>query len=162
MIETPVLIAGGGPVGLALACDLGQRGVECLMIEQNPGFTDHPKASAINARSMEFFRRWGVAEKVKTAAAPEGFPHTAFYCTSLTGFEIARVERADHGKRTPSKISPERPQRCNQIWLDPILKARAESFPSVTSWRPCRFERLEEKTGHVESIVTDQIGRAHV
>ena len=156
-IETPVLIVGGGPVGLALACDLGQRGVECLVIEQNEGQTDHPKASAINARSMEFFRRWGVAEIVKTAAAPEGFPHTAFYCTSLSGFEIARIERPNHGGRAPTKESPERPQRCNQLWLDPILREMATSHDNVTLWRQCRFERLAEKTGHVESIVTDLV-----
>ena len=157
LIEPPVLIVGGGPVGLALACDLGQRGVECVVVEQNEGQTDHPKASAINARSMEFFRRWGVSELVKTAAAPDGFPHTAFYCTSLAGFEIARIERPNHGGRAPTKESPERPQRCNQLWLDPILRDRATSHDCVTLWRQCRFERIAEKTGHVEATVTDLV-----
>ncbi len=155
VIETPVLVVGGGPVGLALALDLGRRGVECVVVEQNAGQTDHPKASAINARSMEFFRRWGVSEQVKTAAAPDGFPHTAFYCTSLAGFEIARIERPNHGGRAPTKESPERPQRCNQIWLDPILRDAATDHECVTLWRQCRFERLAEKTGHVESVVAD-------
>ncbi len=155
VIETPVLIVGGGPVWLALACDLGQRGVDCLVIEQNEGQTDHPKASAINARSMEFFRRWGVADAVKNAAAPDGFPHTAFYCTSLVGHEIARVERPNHGGRAPTNESPERPQRCNQIWLDPILRDNAASYDNVTLWRQCRFEMLAEKSGHVECVVTD-------
>ena len=88
MIETPVLIVGGGPVGLALAADLGWRGAPCLVIEQGDGPADHPRATAINARSMEFMRRWGVADAVRAASAPEDFPHTAFYCTTLAGFEI--------------------------------------------------------------------------
>jgi 2-polyprenyl-6-methoxyphenol hydroxylase-like FAD-dependent oxidoreductase len=120
-IETPILIVGGGSVGLALASDLGGRGVPCLVVEQNERPADHPRATAINARSMEFMRRWGVADAVRQAAAPEDFPHTALYCTSLTGFEIARIERPHHGGRAPTAMSPERAQRCNQIWLDPIL-----------------------------------------
>ena len=92
-IETPVLIVGAGPVGLALAADLGWRGAQCLVVEQGEGPADHPRATAINARSMEFMRRWGIADAVRNAAAPDDFPHTALYCTSLTGFEIARIER---------------------------------------------------------------------
>jgi 2-polyprenyl-6-methoxyphenol hydroxylase-like FAD-dependent oxidoreductase len=125
VIETPVLIVGAGPVGLALAADLGARGVPCLVIEQGEGMPDHPRASAINARSMEFFRRWGIAEAVREAGTPEDFPHTAIYCTALNGYEIARIERPHHGGRKPSATSPERPQRCNQLWLDPILRRLA-------------------------------------
>src|SRR5947209_4630133 len=104
-IETPILIVGAGPVGLALAADLGARGVRCLVIEQGEGTTDHPRASALNARSMEFLRRWGVAEAVREAGTPADFPHTALYCTTLTGFEIARIERPHHGGRQPSATS---------------------------------------------------------
>ena len=118
-IETPILIVGGGSVGLALACDLGGRGVPCLVVEQNERPADHPRATAINARSMEFMRRFGVADAVRRAAAPEDFPHTALYCTSLTGFEIARIERPHHGGRKPTTMSPERAQRCNQILARP-------------------------------------------
>ena len=73
-IETPILIVGGGSVGLALASDLGTRGVSCFVVEQNERPADHPRATAINARSMEFMRRWGVAKAVRNASAPEDFP----------------------------------------------------------------------------------------
>ena len=141
-IETPILIVGGGSVGLALASDLGGRGVPCFVVEQNERPADHPRATAINARSMEFMRRWGVADAVRQAAAPEDFPHTALYCTSLTGFEIARIERPHHGGRAPTAMSPERAQRCNQIWLDPILCERATSFKSTQLRFRWRFEEL--------------------
>ena len=128
-----MLIVGAGPVGLALATDLGWRGVPCLAIEQGEGVADHPRASALDARTMEFLRRWGLAEAVREAGTPEDFPHTALYCTKLTGFEIARIERPGHGGRAPSAISPERPQRCNQLWLDPILRDAAEAMPASQS-----------------------------
>src|SRR4051794_36212978 len=154
-IETPVLIVGGGPVGLALAADLGWRGASCLVIEQGEGPADHPRATAINARSMEFMRRWGVAGAVRDASAPEDFPHTALYCTTLTGFEIARIDRPHHGGRGPTTTSPERAQRCNQIWLDPILRDFATSFKSVDLRYRHRFESLVENGERVIATVHD-------
>jgi 2-polyprenyl-6-methoxyphenol hydroxylase-like FAD-dependent oxidoreductase len=64
-IETPVLIVGAGPVGLALALDLGWRGLPCTVIEQSDGAVDHPKIGIIQVRTMEFFRRWGIAESTE-------------------------------------------------------------------------------------------------
>jgi 2-polyprenyl-6-methoxyphenol hydroxylase-like FAD-dependent oxidoreductase len=154
-IETPILIVGGGPVGLALAGDLGWRGARCLVIEQGEGPADHPRATAINARSMEFMRRWGVAQAVRDASAPEDFPHTALYCTTLTGFEIARIERPHHGGRAPTTTSPERAQRCNQIWLDPILRDRAVGHDSVDLHYRWRFESLVEDGDRVIATVHD-------
>src|SRR4051812_8222865 len=105
--RTPVLIVGGGPVGLGLAIDLGSRGIECLLVEQGDGTIAHPRANAENARTMEFFRRWGIADRVREAATPGDFPHTVLYLTALTGFEIARFERPDMAgaRRAPSARS---------------------------------------------------------
>jgi 2-polyprenyl-6-methoxyphenol hydroxylase-like FAD-dependent oxidoreductase len=154
-IETPVLIVGGGPVGLALAADLGWRGAPCLVIEQGEGPADHPRATAINARSMEFMRRWGVADAVRKASAPEDFPHTALYCTTLSGFEIARIDRPHHGGRGATTTSPERAQRCNQIWLDPILRDLAISFKNVDLRYRWRLEELSQTDDHVVATVHD-------
>ncbi len=154
-IETPVLIVGGGPVGLALASDLGGRGVECLIIEQSDGVIYHPRATALNARTMELLRRWGVAGQVKRDGTPPDFPHTALYVTGLMGHEIARIERPSHGGTKPSPISPERPQRCNQLYLDPILRDLATSFPTVTLRYRCRFESLVEEGGKVIATARD-------
>jgi 2-polyprenyl-6-methoxyphenol hydroxylase-like FAD-dependent oxidoreductase len=154
-IETPVLIVGGGSVGLALASELGGRGVPCLVLEQNDKPADHPRATALNARSMEFMRRWGVADAVREAAAPEDFPHTALYCTALDGYEIARLERPNHGGRKAQATSPEQAQRCNQIWLDPILCAHVQSLPSIDLRFCWRFEELREDGDHVVATVRD-------
>jgi 2-polyprenyl-6-methoxyphenol hydroxylase-like FAD-dependent oxidoreductase len=154
-IETPILIVGAGPVGLALAADLGHRRVPCLVVEQNEGPPDHPRATALNARSMEFTRRFGIADAIRRDGMPEDFPHTALYCTTLTGFEIARIERPHHGGSGPSVNSPERPQRCNQIWLDPILRELAAGYDSATLRYRCRFESATEHDDHVLATVHD-------
>ncbi len=154
-VYTPVLIVGGGPVGLGLAIDLGWRGMACTVVEQGDGTIAHPRANAENARTMEIFRRWGIAESVREAGTPEDFPHTVLYLTALTGFEIARIERPGHGGRGGTAISPERPQRCNQLWLDPILRARATSFPGVTLRLRCQFEQFEQRRDGVVATLRD-------
>jgi len=155
-LETPILIVGGGPVGLALACDLGFRGASCLLIEQGEGLPDHPRATALNSRSMEFMRRWGIADRVHAAGTPDGFPHTVLYCTSFAGYEIARIERPSHGGRAPIKQSPERPQRCNQLFLDPLLTELAKSFDHVELRYRCSLESVSESADRVIATVHDR------
>jgi 2-polyprenyl-6-methoxyphenol hydroxylase-like FAD-dependent oxidoreductase len=109
---------------------------------------------------MEFLRRFGVADAVRAASAPEDFPHTALYCTSLTGFEIARIERPHHGGKGPTPESPERPQRCNQLWLDPILRDLVLGQDGVELRYRCRFESLRQESDCViataHDLATDQ------
>jgi 2-polyprenyl-6-methoxyphenol hydroxylase-like FAD-dependent oxidoreductase len=104
---------------------------------------------------MEFMRRFGVADAVRAASAPEDFPHTALYCTSLNGFEIARIERPHHGGAGPTPESPERPQRCNQLWLDPILRDLAASQAGVELRYRCRFESLRQESDRVIASAHD-------
>ena len=65
MVETQVLIVGAGPVGLTLAIDLGQRGVRCTLIEKKEAPAFLPKMERVNARSMEIYRRMGLAERIR-------------------------------------------------------------------------------------------------
>lgn len=154
-MRIPVLIVGGGPVGLALAIDLGLRGIECLLVEQGDGEIFHPRANTVNSRSMEFCRRWGVAEQVRNAGAPPDFPLDILYVTGLQGFEVARIDRPTYGGAKPLPTTPERSQRCNQIFFDPILRDRAESLDGVTLRYQCRFETFTETDDGVQATVRD-------
>lgn len=156
MIETPVLIVGAGPVGLGLAIDLGWRSVPCVVVEREDGTIDHPRANAENARTMEFFRRWGIAGDVRRAGVPRDAPQDVVYATSLTGYEIARIARPGHGGGGDSPVSPERPQRCNQLWLDPILRDRAASFPTVSLRYRSAFASFERIGDRIEAVVVDR------
>ena len=60
-----VLIVGAGPVGLALAIELGQRGIPCLLIERNDRVGYAPRAKTTNVRTREHLRRWGIADKLR-------------------------------------------------------------------------------------------------
>lgn len=153
--EIPVLIIGAGPVGLALAADLGQRGVECLLVEQSDGTIYHPRANTVNSRTMEFCRRWGIAEEVRQAGTPPDFPLDIVFCTGLTGYTLARVNRPTYGGHKPLPTTPERSQRCNQLFFDPIMRRLAESFLSVRLRYRCRFESFAESADGVECRVHD-------
>lgn len=155
--ETAVLIVGGGPVGLSLALDLGSRGIAVLLVEQEDGTIDHPRASAENARTMEFMRRWGIADAVRAAATPPGFSQDVVYLTSLNGFEIARISRPEHGSGGASSHSPESPQRCNQVWLDPIIARAAAAHDSVTLRYRHRFISYEENGDRIVATVRDLV-----
>lgn len=152
---TPVLIVGGGPVGLALAADLGLRGVECLLVEQSDGSIFHPRANTVNSRTMEFCRRWGIADKVRETGAPPDFPSDIHYLTRFDGFEIARIERPSYNGYAPLPTTPERSQRCNQIFFDPILRDLASSYESVSLRYRCRFDHYEKTAAGVRATVTD-------
>ena len=156
-IETPILIVGGGPVGLALALDLGWRGIECLLVDEleRDGYKTHPRANLINSRTMEFCQRWGVAGRIKEVGTPPDYPHTAMYLTGLRGHLIARIDRPKHGGGKTIAFTPEPPQRCNQIWFDPVLRERAEGFPAVTLRHRWRFDSFTQDAKGVTSGVTD-------
>jgi 2-polyprenyl-6-methoxyphenol hydroxylase-like FAD-dependent oxidoreductase len=155
-IETDILIAGAGPVGLGLAIEFGRRGHRCVVVERNDGVIYHPRATAQNARTVEFFRRWGIADAVKKAGVPPDYPHTVLYLTALTGFEIARIERAHHGGKGPIETSPERPQRCNQLWLDPILRDLATSFESTSLRYRWEFVSFVEDGDRIVATIHDR------
>src|SRR6266853_1620860 len=82
--ETSVIIAGAGPVGLGLACELGARGVDCMLIEKRDGAITVPKQSMVSSRNMEICRRWGVAKEVRSVW-PESHPRDFVYLESLRG-----------------------------------------------------------------------------
>src|SRR5207302_4803451 len=90
--QTSVVIAGAGPVGLGLACELGLRGIDCLLVEKRDGIVTVPKQSMVSSRNMEICRRWCVAEKVRSAVWPESHPRDSIYLSSRRGHELLRVQ----------------------------------------------------------------------
>ena len=156
MKHYPVLIVGAGPVGMALAAELARYCVDCLLVEQSDGSIDHPRASAFNARTMEFCRRWGLADKVREVGTPPDFPHDSIYCTSLTGHLIARIARPGHGGgAAPLPFTPERPQRCNQLWFNPVMRDYVQGLETVEFRLRCRLEDFEEGADGVTATLAD-------
>jgi 2-polyprenyl-6-methoxyphenol hydroxylase-like FAD-dependent oxidoreductase len=150
----PVLIAGGGPVGLALAVELGLAGIPCTLVERRDGSISVPKMSGLSVRSMEFNRRWGIAETVKTAGWPQTHPNDFIYCTSLAGYELARLPVPSYAE-TKLAFTPEPNCACAQIFYDPILLARARSLPSVTLRHLTGLDRFTPEDDRVLATVSD-------
>jgi 2-polyprenyl-6-methoxyphenol hydroxylase-like FAD-dependent oxidoreductase len=158
MIETDVLVVGGGPVGLSLACELGWRGVRCLVVEEKPEFGENPvaKVNLVNARSMEFCRRWGIEKEVRHAGFPDDFPMTVLFATSMRGKEIARIAYPSMGEQQPHPASPTNRQRIPQDLYDGVLRRTAQRFESVQARFETSLESFSDKGGHVEArIVRD-------
>jgi 2-polyprenyl-6-methoxyphenol hydroxylase-like FAD-dependent oxidoreductase len=150
----PVLIAGGGPVGLALAVELGLAGIPCTLIERRDGSITVPKMSGLSIRSMELNRRWGIAEKAKRAGWPETHPNDFVYCTSLAGRELARSKNPPYAEQH-LPFTPEPNCGCAQIFYDPILLARAREFSCVTIRHLVALESFTQDDGSVRAVVRD-------
>ena len=137
--ESEVLIVGAGPVGLTLAIDLAWRGIDVTVVETRArAQPPEPKCNHVAARTMEIFRRLGIAEKVRNAGLPADYPHDISYRTTFTGAELTRIPipcRRDRFAMTDGPDcnwpTPEPPHRINQIFLEPILFEHAASQPRI-------------------------------
>jgi 2-polyprenyl-6-methoxyphenol hydroxylase-like FAD-dependent oxidoreductase len=139
MSDCDVLIIGAGPVGLTLAIDLAWRGIDVTVVETRArAAPPEPKCNHVAARTMEIFRRLGLAEKVRNAGLPADYPHDISYRTSFTGQELTRIKIPCRRDRFTAKDgpdcnwpTPEPPHRINQIFLEPILFEHAAAQPRI-------------------------------
>ncbi len=162
-IETPVLIAGAGPVGLTLAMDLASRGIPVVIAEIRR-YAEPPnvKCNHVAARTMEQFRRLGVARKLRDAGLPADYPNDVVFRTSVTGIELTRIPipcRRDRYSETEGPDAwwptPEPPHRINQLFLEPILLEHTAALPGVTLLNRTRIDSFTQDDGGVTAIVTD-------
>jgi 2-polyprenyl-6-methoxyphenol hydroxylase-like FAD-dependent oxidoreductase len=158
-IESDVLIVGAGPVGLTLAIDLAWRGIDVTVIETRArAIPPEPKCNHVAARTMEIFRRLGIAEKVRNAGLPADYPHDISYRTTFTGQELTRIRipcRRDRFTMTDGPDcnwpTPEPPHRINQIFLEPILFEHAAAQPRI---------RIINRTSVEDVVVSDMSASA--
>lgn len=145
--QADVVVVGGGPVGLALAGDLGWRGLSAVLIEQGDGSIYQPKMDGVNIRTMEFCRRWGLIDEVRGCPYPSYFPQDMVYLTSMNGYELGRetfTKPSGGAEENENAPSPETRVRCPQNLFDPILQRFAGSFDSVELRYLTKFAGLEQ------------------
>ncbi|OIK00787.1 FAD-binding monooxygenase [Streptomyces sp. MUSC 14] len=153
--RTDVLIVGGGPVGMALALDLAYRGIDCLVIDAGDGQVRHPKVSTIGPRSMELFRRWGVADAVRGAGWPADHPLDIAWVTRVGGHEVYRYRRGTAGNRPAFTHTPEPDQMCPAHWLNPVLTKAVGVHPDGPLRLRTTVDRVRQTDDHVEADLTD-------
>jgi 2-polyprenyl-6-methoxyphenol hydroxylase-like FAD-dependent oxidoreductase len=159
--SVPVLIVGGGPIGLALAADLGRRDVEAVLIEQNDDVVGSPKMIEVSVRTVEFCRQLGIAEQVRDWGFPFDYPLDSVFVTSMHGYELGRIRTPSLGEARSSPESPERTGPCPQTWFDPILQRRARRHRNITLRYNARLVGFEQDTEGVTAIVLDTKRRQH-
>ena len=162
-MDTEVLIVGAGPVGLTLAYDLGRRGVRCILIEQKDAPQFLPKMERCNARSMEMFRRLGLAEKIRAAGLRSDVPMDVFIILAMNeppllsqhypSVDEARAAiRACHDGTQP--LEPY--QLISQYTLEPLLKAECETLPRVSVRYGHEFLSFEQDATGVTAQVANK------
>jgi 2-polyprenyl-6-methoxyphenol hydroxylase-like FAD-dependent oxidoreductase len=167
MTEIPVLIAGGGPVGMMLARELSHRGIRCMVAERNATTTRHPKMDITNGRTMEHFRRLGMVDAMREAAVPTSHVFDVSWITDLAGHELARFSypNVDQAREIIRYVNDgsqplEPDMRVSQIILEPVLKKFLDEDPLVDvrfGWAFVSFEETEDEViGLLRNTETDE------
>jgi len=150
-IDTEVLIVGAGPVGLTLAIDLGQKGVRCTLVERKEAPQFLPKMERCNARTMEIFRRMGIAGKVRAAGLRSDVPMDVYVVLAMDRppllhhpYPSVAEARRQIDACTDGTLPLEPYQLISQYTLEPLLKSIAETLPSVTVRYGCEFLSLQQ------------------
>ena len=160
-IETPVLIVGAGPAGLALSLCLRRYGVDHLLVERHPDTAHTPRAHIINQRTVEILRDLGISDRFHAAATPQAMMSNNLWVTTLAGTEVARSETWGTGADRAGEYfaaSPEPMANCPQTVLEPLLlQAAREAGADI------RFEtevlRAERKTETASRVASGSAAR---
>ena len=170
-IDTEVLIVGAGPCGLMLANEIGRRGINTRVVDQESGVATAPQANATQARSMEHYRRLGFANEIRALGMPGDHPTDVAYFTTYAGYELGRAEFPS-SNQAPSRIrelahiwnGAELPHRVPQSLVEQTLFKHASKLATVDiafDWRATGFEEtansvltrlVHTKTGEQQTI----------
>lgn len=164
-ITTPVLIVGGGPVGLTLAIDLARRGIPNVLVERRVEVGQFPKMERVNPRTMEHFRRLGLAERVRAAGLPQDLPMNVYVTDSLFADPLVTFPQAPVAElktrtaQTNDGSMPVEPyQVISQYTLEPLLREEIERLDAVTTMFGSELLSFEQDDGEVRAVIRDEAG----
>ncbi len=155
--RTPVAIVGGGPVGIVLALFLDRYGVPCVVFDAQEEQPAEPRGNTHNARTMEHYRRLGLAASVRRLGLPARHPADIVYFTRYAGTELSRLQLASRGLRMrrtatapATDQTPEPVHRANQMYVENLLYEHARTRPNITLRLGRRVTGLRQNATQVE------------
>jgi 2-polyprenyl-6-methoxyphenol hydroxylase-like FAD-dependent oxidoreductase len=162
-MSSQVLIAGCGPVGLCLAIDLAMRGVAVTIVEtRHPREVPTVRCNHVSSRTMEAFRRMGIASRIRNAGLPDDFSNDIVFRPVATREEFARIRIPGRRDRFSCEDSPdgwwptpEPPHRCNQIFFEPLLFDHAAAMSGITILNRTRLDGFHQDESGVSADVSN-------
>jgi 2-polyprenyl-6-methoxyphenol hydroxylase-like FAD-dependent oxidoreductase len=151
-----VLVVGAGPVGLALAIELGLRGIKVTLVEERARAGAQPRAKTTNVRTMTHMRRWGIAEALRNAAPlPRDYPTDVVFATTLFGRQLALIPDAFAGAKRRDSRFPEPAQWVPQYTVEEVLRERLRTLASVRLLLATSFVDAVQNEAGVEATLRD-------
>jgi putative polyketide hydroxylase len=151
--DVDVVVVGGGPVGLTMAGLLGQYGVRTLLVERHASTSKHPRGFGIHPRTMEAFRRLGVADDIRAAGLPPQVAAGFGFVTTLNGEERARLML----EPMPDHLGPEQGCFCPQYRYEQVLRGHAETQPGVSLVFDAEVTGVDESSVRVRDLRSGEI-----
>lgn len=150
-----VIIVGGGPVGMGLAVDLGQRGVSCVVVERHTDIPRIPKGQSLTQRTMEHFYFWHCADELRAARfLPPGYPIGGI---TAYGSLASEYWYADGGRTPAREYYFQLNERLPQYQTEAVLRERAKALPSVKLLTGCTAKRFEQTDTGVRVLIEQAI-----
>lgn len=158
-----MLVAGGGPVGLAAAVELGRRGIDCLVVEPRTSVSHaRPRCKTVSVRTAEHLRRWGIVERLRERAPlPASWSNEIVFCTSLVGWELSRF-RGVLGLVPDGDRYPELGQQAPQYVLEELLRDVVDELAGCTLATGLRVTGVDQDDAEVRVTITDSTGEKAV
>ena len=136
---------------MCVALEAARRGIKVVMIEpRTPGEAPSAKCNTVAARTLETFRRFGIADQVRAAGLPDDYPTDVIYSVDLVGPELTRIRMPSRAERhldgflDSHWLTPEPVVRVNQIYLEPILFEAVSAEPNISVRNNARVDSYEQ------------------
>lgn len=151
-----VIIVGGGPVGVALAVELGFRGVSCVLVERRLSPQQIPKGQNLTQRTLEHFYFWGIADELRAARMlPSGYPIGGI---TAYGDLMSKYWYAPAGLESVRSYYFQANERLPQYQTEEVLRTRLVDFPNVTSLFGWSAETIAHDKNGVRVTIAEEGG----
>jgi len=159
-LAAPVMIVGAGPVGMVLALDLAQHCVRSILVETEETSRGYPKGSTHNARTMEHYRRLGLAGRIRSTGLRPDQPADVTYYTRIGGHQLTRIALPS-SRQTMAAVAragvadqvPEPLHRGNQMFVERVLYQQVLATPGIDARFGWRCTGVEEHPDRVTAVI---------